>query len=94
MLFQKEAQKEELNLLKMQADELKEKMENIDKKLFLKLNEELRKANDKRLFFREIIFKYFGICIEEMNQADKIGYDNLDVFVNNLLPDVTVQHPG
>ena len=56
MLFQKEAQKEELNLLKMQADELKEKMENIDKKLFLKLNEELRKANDKRLFFREIIF--------------------------------------
>ena len=54
-VFQKESQKGELNLLKMQADELMEKLENIDKKLFLKLNEKLRKSNDKRLFFGEII---------------------------------------
>ena len=85
-LSQKESLKGELNLLKMQADDLKEKLQNIDKKLFLRLIEKLRKANDKRLFFREIIFNYLGGCIVETGQSDKIGYDNFDVFVNNLLP--------
>lgn len=85
-LLQKDAQKGEWNLLKMQAGELKKKLENIDKKLFLRLNEELRKANHKRLFFREIVSNYLGACIVETRQSDKIGYDNFDVFINNLIP--------
>jgi hypothetical protein len=85
-LLQKKSEKGELNLLKVQAGELKRKMENIDKKLFLKLNEELRKANDKTSFFREIIFNYLESCIAETGRSDKIGYDNFDVFVNNLIP--------
>lgn len=85
-VFQKETQKGKLDLLKMQANELKKKLENIDRRLFLRLNEELRKANNKSKIFCKIIFKYLGACIGKIGQSDKIGYDNFDVFVNNLLP--------
>ena len=85
-LFQKEYQNEDLKLLKVQADLLKENLQNIDKKLFLRLREELRKANDKKSIFREIISHYLGDWIRKIGQLGKIGYDNFDVFVNNLLP--------
>ncbi len=85
-LFQKEYRNEDLKLLKVQVDLLKEKLENIDKKLFLRLHEELRKSTDKKLIFRQIIFDYLEDCIGKIGQSVKIGYDNFDVFVNNLLP--------
>lgn len=70
----------ELDLLKHQTQKLKQQLENIDKRLFEQLRQNIRAGSS----FKEIIHKYFDRDAIE-TQPDQPGYDNLDNFINGLL---------
>ncbi|HTD40829.1 MAG TPA: hypothetical protein VK671_09430 [Mucilaginibacter sp.] len=77
--------KEKLDILKLRAEKAKYELERIDANLFKQLRENIRNGIYTKSSFNEMISKYMGYNVSEIGQPDKIGYDNLDVFINKLL---------
>jgi hypothetical protein len=75
----------ELETLKERADKAKHRLESIDTNLFKRLREQIRLGLYSQTFFGGVIHKYMGDDVSVA--AGKVGYDNLDVFINGLLSD-------
>lgn len=86
-LLQNSEQKEELTILQQWAEKIKTELEKIDNDLFTQLRENIRTGIYTGASFKEMIRKYCGY---DANVPDKIGYDNLDGFINGLLSDLAV----
>jgi SAM-dependent methyltransferase len=65
---------------------LKRSLENIDSNLFKRLREHIREGKYTGAAFTPMIYQYTGYAVGD-GKPDKIGYDNLDVFINALLDD-------
>lgn len=74
----------ELEKLKQRAGKAKHRLEEIDARLFKQLREQIRSGDYADGAFKKMICKY---CGGDINQSEKIGYDNLDTFINALLTD-------
>ena len=72
-------QREQLETLKLLAENVKFELENIDNSLFKQIRQNITTGTS--LPFKELIDKY----IYPDKQLDKVGYDNLDAFINGLL---------
>lgn len=86
-LLQNPEQREELEALKQWAEKIKTELEKIDAHLFKQLREKIRTGTYTGASFREMIGKYCGY---DVNMPEKIGYDNLDDFINGLLSDQAI----
>ncbi len=86
-------QHEQLDMLKQHADELKNKLETINTQLFARLKEQIKTGNLVQSSFQTTICKYFGADFFDGEQANEVGYDNLDIFINGLLIDETLPIP-
>jgi len=78
-------QNDELIKLKLRAERLKEKLEDVDTKMFRYMEQQISNSKHKKLVLRTIFEEFLRgfACEDEM--PDSIGYDNLDVFLNKLL---------
>lgn len=72
----------DLDHLKLQAKKAKHRLEEIDGHLFKKLREQIRSGDYAEGSFKKMLCKYCGV---DINQSGKIGYDNMDTFINALL---------
>jgi len=91
-LLYKAEMSENLFNLKDRAQQLKQRLEKIDLCLFCELREKIR----TNAFTHSIWNKYIDYIATDLDQPDKIGYDNLDIFVNGILtplpvPEATVE---
>ena len=86
-LLQNSVQREELEMLKQRAEKIKYELEKTDSNLFTQLREKIRAGICTGASFRETIGRYIE---HDVSQADKVGYDNLDDFINGLLPDQAI----
>ncbi|TWI97521.1 histone methylation protein DOT1 [Mucilaginibacter frigoritolerans] len=80
-----------LDILKQQAEKIKFRLEEIDINLFKKIRQNITAGIS--LPFKYLIDKYIGAASSNINQPDKIGYDNLDAFVNGLLAYKEIPEP-
>ncbi|MDN3583102.1 hypothetical protein [Mucilaginibacter flavus] len=92
-LQQQLGQHEQLYVLNKHADELKNKLETINTQLFARLKEQIKTGNLVQSSFQTMICKYFGADFFDGKQANEVGYDNLDIFINGLLIDEAVPMP-
>jgi hypothetical protein len=76
---------EKLNLLKQEALEIKQKLEQIDTVLFQHIRKEIRECSHRGDAFLVLVKKYLGGDIFDNANKPKAGYDELDTFVNGLL---------
>jgi DNA-binding ferritin-like protein (Dps family) len=81
-LQQTAEQREHLETLRQLAEKLKFELEEIDNNLFKQVRQNIASS---KLPFKELINKYIRSHAINIKQAEKIGYDNLDAFVNGLL---------
>jgi len=86
-LLQNPEQGEELEILQQRAEKIKYELEAIDSNLFKQLRAKIRSGMYTGSSFKEMIDQYCGYNV---NEPDKIGYDNLDDFINGLLSDQTI----
>jgi hypothetical protein len=84
-------QKEHLEMLRQVAEKVKLSLEEIDLNLFKRLRENI--ITGSPLSFKELIDKYNGGNSININQQGKIGYDNLDAFINGLLAYHSIPEP-
>ncbi|MGY4385362.1 hypothetical protein ACVWYN_002400 [Pedobacter sp. UYP24] len=80
----------QLNQLSFYANRLKDRLENINTKMFDALAQQISNAGDKGLVMRKIIAVSlidFGYHEQQSAAAD---YDNLDIFLNRILSATTV----
>ena len=73
-----------LTIIKQRAALAKYRLEETDSNLFKRLREQISSGAHPQSFFVDSIHKYFG---DEFNPPGKVGYDNLDIFINGLLSD-------
>ncbi|WP_259068118.1 hypothetical protein HDF24_17740 [Mucilaginibacter sp. X4EP1] len=78
---------ENLSSLKIRAEEVKHTLETININLFKQLRKNIAAGRYKNAYFTEMIGGYFGAQVIDTDDLNKIGYDNLDVFINGLLND-------
>jgi predicted O-methyltransferase YrrM len=91
-LRQQTGQHEQLNQLTQRAEKLKAELEKINTALFDHLREQIR-AGHYALSFKTMVCKYFSGQFLGDDQPDKIGYDNLDVFINGIITDQIIPEP-
>src|SRR5690242_12216983 len=84
-LMQHAGQNDELIKLKSRAERLKEKLEDADREMFLHLEQQVSNSKHKKFVLRTIFEEYLKDFACEDEMSDRIGYDNLDVFLNKLL---------
>jgi SAM-dependent methyltransferase len=77
--------KEQLNTLKQRAETIQRELKKIDTNLFIQLRKKISSGIYTKLSFTEMICKYIGYDVSDISEPDKIGYDNLDIFINGLL---------
>lgn len=70
-----------LTTLQHQAESLKFQLEEIDNKLFQRLQRELKQKKHSWKTFEALVREY--VSFENINREE--GYDNLDIFINRLL---------
>jgi len=70
--------------LKQQAEKIKRELEQVDYNLFKKLREDIRTGTYTGPAFIDLIAKYIGSNAAGSSKP-RIGYDNLDVFIDYLL---------
>ncbi len=85
-LLQKSAQPDELILLKYRAEKVKSALEQIDTTLFQKLSADIRKGSYSGQAFKKLVKEYVGFDLNDSKHQEEAGYDNLDIFINGLLP--------
>jgi len=83
-LLQKNIQTNELILLKHRSEKLKATLEKIDIHLFKKMRENIWSGKCRGTAFRNMVNEYVGLNLNGHNE--EAGYDNLDLFINGLLP--------
>jgi hypothetical protein len=84
-LFQTINQPEELTTLKQCAERVKNQLEEIDDNLFQRLRADIREGGCTGTALKGLIDEYVGCNSRGSRQQDEIGYDSLDVFINDLL---------
>lgn len=83
----------ELEELKAHALQIKNELEAIDTSLFIQLRDKIRTGIYTNGSFLEMIHEYLGSAIGNIDVTYKIGYDNLDVFMDALLSDQLIPEP-
>lgn len=83
----------EFEILKQRAEHAKHRLEEVDNVLFKQLREQIRSGSYAQASFKAMVRQYLE---EDYNQPNKIGYDNLDAFINGLLtnqplPEATIE---
>jgi len=89
-LIQQIGQKEELIQLRMRANRLKNKLEDIDREMFRHLEQQISRSKHKGFVLRKIIDGFFKACYYDIGDEDTGGYDNFDIFLNRLLSTSTI----
>jgi len=89
-LQQKGQLKKKLDILKHRAEKVKCELEKIDINLFKHLREKISINNYINSPFEKVIRKSLGTYFRNHWQPDCVGYDNLDVFINQLLTDQAI----
>jgi SAM-dependent methyltransferase len=84
-------QGEHLEMLRQVAEKLKLNLEEIDLNLFKQIRQNI--VSGTSLTFKESIDQYIRVNLSDNNLPDKIGYDNLDAFINGLLTNNTIPEP-
>jgi tetrahydromethanopterin S-methyltransferase subunit G len=92
-LIQQTGVSNELFNLKIRANRIKEKLENINTEMFRQLEEQIKISRDKGFIFRKMINEFFSSSFVDADHSDLIGYDNLDIFINRLLSTNTIPEP-
>ncbi|MET4084106.1 putative RNA methylase [Pedobacter sp. UYP30] len=92
-LIQKAGQNDELTKLKIYANGLKAKLENINTEMFLDLEKQINISKNKGFVFRGIIANFLNNFQHNEEEHDAIGYDNLDILINGLLSTNTIDKP-
>jgi hypothetical protein len=87
------APKTEFELLKQRAEKAKRRLEEIDDALFKRIKGRICSGDCTGAAFKATIRKYVD---EDISPPNKIGYDNLDAFINGLLtnqplPETTIK---
>jgi predicted RNA methylase len=85
-LLQRTSDPDKLNLLKYRAEKAKFILEEIDVRLFQKLQENIRINGYIGKEFKNLVNEYFDFNLNYSGQHEEIGYDNLDIFINRLFP--------
>lgn len=85
-LLQTTAQADQLALLRRRAEKIKEELEEIDTRLFKKLQATLRVAGCSGKGFKDLIKEYIDFNLGDNGHQEETGYDNLDLFINGLSP--------
>ena len=83
-------QLEELTKLKQAAERLKHQLAEIDNRLFQRLRSAIRAGVYTGTALKDLIDTYVRCDAKGSREQDAIGYDNLDLFINNLLLDNTL----
>ncbi|RWY52497.1 class I SAM-dependent methyltransferase [Mucilaginibacter gilvus] len=86
------SQPDELPLLRQDADKIKTELEHIDNQLFEELRAAIQSDAYKKKGFRSLVEDFTDLNLLP-NGEEEIGYDNLDVFMNGLLPDRALPVP-
>ncbi|MEO7213107.1 class I SAM-dependent methyltransferase [Mucilaginibacter sp.] len=79
------SQTDELLLLRQEAGKIKAALEEIDNQLFEKLRAAIQTGAYKTRGFKRLIEEFTDLDLNQTKQ-EEIGYDNLDVLMNGLLP--------
>jgi len=77
-----ESNQERLTELYHKAEQLKSQLEEIDNKLFRRLQREIKEKRYRGEAFEALVREYVSF---ENNNREEEGYDNLDIFINRLL---------
>lgn len=85
-LLNKAAQTDKLILLKLRAEKAMGTLEEINANLFKKLRGKICMEKCRGEKFKDLIKEYVDFKISHNNHQEEAGYDNLDVFINGLLP--------
>ena len=83
-LIQKTTQPDQLVLLKYRAEKIKDELEEIDINLFQKLRANIS-AGYTGKGFKDLVNEYIDLN-SYSNEHPEEGYDNLDLFINGLMP--------
>jgi len=83
-LLRKTAQPDDLVGLRYRAEKLKAALEEIDVKLFQRLQANIRTEGYTGKEFRDLINEYIDFNLDHNEHLEEMGYDNLDVFINGL----------
>ena len=90
VLLQKSAQQDKLVLLKDRAKKIRCELNEIDSKLFQKIRENIRAKGLHGAAFKNMVTEYFDFNSGYKNEFEETGYDNLDLFINGVLPGNTI----
>ncbi|MDB5136408.1 MAG: class SAM-dependent methyltransferase [Mucilaginibacter sp.] len=85
-LLQKTDQPAQLILLKYRAEKIKSELEKIDINLFKKLQKNIRIQGYRGEEFKDLVNKYVDFNLDDNEHQEEPGYDNLDIFINELSP--------
>lgn len=83
-LLQTSDQPEQLISLLTQAEKLKSQLEEIDSRLYQKLQATIRTEGCTGKEFRNLVNKYVDLDKANTQHQEETGYDNLDIFINGL----------
>lgn len=92
-LLQKTNNSGELILLKSRAEKVKSELEEIDIVLFQKLREKIRMTTYRGNEFKNLVNEYIYFNVDHNRHQDEPGYDNLDVFINEMFPPLPMPEP-
>jgi len=80
----------ELFTLKQQAEGMKRRLEAVDATLFQRLRMDIRAGRCRGASLLALLNTYAERGANDEQAQPEIGYDNLDVFTNGLLPDLAL----
>jgi hypothetical protein len=82
--------KKDLETLRLRVDKLKNELEEINTNLFRRLREGIKSGIYKGASFMKIVGCYVSHNVQDTDRQNKIGYDNLDILMNGLLPEQAI----
>lgn len=83
-LLRKTAQPDKLSLLKYRAEKIKSDLEEIDIKLFQRLQASIRTEGYTGKEFKNLINEYVDFNLHDNEHLGETGYDNLDILINGI----------
>jgi SAM-dependent methyltransferase len=92
-LMRKTAQPDQLILLKSRAEQIRSDLEEIDSRLFQRLQANIREEAYTGAAFKDLITEYLDLTVDQTEDPEEIGYDTLDLFINGLFQFQTMPEP-
>ena len=92
-LLRKTAQPGQLILLKSRAEQIRSDLEEIDSRLFQRLQANIREEAYTGAAFKDLITEYVDLTVDQTEDPEEIGYDTLDLFINGLFQFQTMPEP-